>query len=176
MCKSPVRVKTVSKTHLHHLLRASIFCFCVCLNAAAPLRAADSVAVENTKVGTTAWQLTNPASMWGVNSLNPSDYANVEIQGYASRASVNQGEAINFYVRTINTNPYTLSIFRIGWYNGLGGRLMLGPITLPGAVQAMPPARVFQPSGTGLVECNWNVSYGLTQVLLVALWDPPLAP
>ena len=65
---------------------------------------------------------------------NAADYAAVEIQGYASRASVNQGESIDFFVRTINTNPYDLSIYRIGWYNGLGGRLMLGPVTLPGVV------------------------------------------
>jgi hypothetical protein len=100
--------------------------------------------------------------MYGVNSANPSDYAIAEIQGYASRASVNQGGPIDLYVRTINTNSYDLSVFRMGWYGGLGGRLMLGPVTLPGVVQPMPPPPVFQPTGTGLVECNWNVSYRLT--------------
>jgi hypothetical protein len=100
--------------------------------------------------------------MYGDNDLNPSHYAVAEIQGYASRTSLNQGGSIDFYVRTINTNSYTLSIFRMGWYNGLGGRLMLGPITLPGVVQPMPPPPVYQPAGTGLVECNWNVSYTLT--------------
>jgi hypothetical protein len=44
--------------------------FCIRLNVAAPLRAADSVAVENTKPGTTLWQLTNPASMYGDNVLD----------------------------------------------------------------------------------------------------------
>jgi hypothetical protein len=100
--------------------------------------------------------------MYGDNDLNPSDYAIAEIQGYASLSSVNQGGSINFYVRTINTNSYTLSVFRMGWYNGLGGRLMLGPITLPGVVQPMPPPPVYQPAGSGLVECNWSVSYSLT--------------
>jgi hypothetical protein len=50
----------------------------------------------------------------------------------------------------------------MGWYSGTGGRLMLGPVTLPGVVQPMPPAPVYQPSGTGIVECNWSVSYSLT--------------
>ena len=100
--------------------------------------------------------------MFGANSLNPADYAVAEIQGYASLTSVNQGGTIDFHVRTINTNPYTLSIFRIGWYNGAGSRLMLGPITLPGVVQPMPPAPVYPPAGTGIVECNWSVSYSLT--------------
>ena len=111
--------------------------------------------------GTTAWQLTNPATMFGNNDLNPVDYANAEIQGYASLTSVDQGGSIDFHVRTINTNSYTLSVFRMGWYNGTGGRLMLGPITLPGVVQPMPPAPVYQPAGSGIVECNWSVSYSL---------------
>ena len=132
---------------------------CICLGLAGAVRAADSVAVENAKPGTSAWQLTNPASMTGANSTVASDYAFAEIQGYASRTSVNQGETINFYVRTINTNAYTLSI---GWYGGSGGRLMQAPVTLAGVVQPMPPAPVFQPAGDGLVDCNWNVSYSLT--------------
>jgi hypothetical protein len=100
--------------------------------------------------------------MFTSNDLNPADYANAEIQGYASLTSVNQGGTIDFHVRTINTNSYTLSVFRMGWYSGTGGRLMLGPVTLPGVVQPMPPAPVYQPSGTGIVECNWSVSYSLT--------------
>ena len=135
---------------------------CVYLALSGAVRAADSVAVENAKPGTGAWQLTNPASMSGANSTVASDYAVAEIQGYASRTSVNQGETINFYVRTINTNSYTLSIYRIGWYGGSGGRLMQAPVTLAGVVQPMPPAPVFQPTGDGLVDCNWNVSYSLT--------------
>ena len=135
---------------------------CVYLGLSGAVRAADSVAVENAKPGTSAWQLTNPASMTGANSTVASDYAIAEIQGYASRTSVNQGETINFYVRTINTNSYTLSIYRIGWYGGSGGRLMQAPVTLTGVVQPMPPAPVFQPAGDGLVDCNWNVSYSLT--------------
>src|SRR5438132_1088630 len=149
----------MSKTHRRWLLRALPLCICL---QALPLQAADSIATENARPGTGLWQLTNPASMNGVNSTNAADYAAVEIQGYGSRASVNQGESIDFFVRTINTNPYDLSIYRIGWYNGLGGRLMLGPVTLPGVVQPMPPAPVFHPAGTGLIECNWSVSYRLT--------------
>src|SRR5260370_34253958 len=107
----------MSETHLRYLLRA--LPLCVCLGLAVPLHAADSVATENTKPGTALWQLANPATMYGVNSTNASDYANAEIQGYASRASVNQGESIDLYVRTINTNSYSLSVFRMSWYNGL---------------------------------------------------------
>jgi hypothetical protein len=145
--------REASTSHLHCLLRTLFLC--ICLNTVAPLHAADSVAVENTKPGTTAWQLTNPATMFVSNDLNPVDYANAEIQGYASRTSVNQGGSIDFHVRTINTNSYTLSIFRVGWYSGTGGRLMLGPVTLPGVVQPMPPAPVYPPFGTGIVQLEY---------------------
>ena len=152
-------ISAMSTTPLRYLLRA--LPFCICLSLAVPVRAADSIATENAKPGTGLWQLTNPASMYGSNSTNASDYAIAEIQGYASRTSVNQGESIDLYVRTINTNSYDLTVFRIGWYNGLGGRLMLGPVTLPGVVRQMPPPPIFQPTGTGMVEANWNVSYNL---------------
>src|SRR5438128_1047365 len=76
---------------LQRLLKALLLCTLFPLQ----LQAADSVAVENAKPGTSAWQLANPASMYG-SSLNASDYANAEIQGYASRTSVNQGESIDF--------------------------------------------------------------------------------
>src|SRR2546428_9023946 len=39
---------------------------------------------------------------------------------------------------------------------------MSGMFTQPGAVQQTPPPPVFQPTGSGLVECNWSVSYHLT--------------
>ncbi len=152
--------RSASSSHLFRLLPVLFLCFC--LNLAAPVHAADSVAVENAKAGTTAWQLTNPATEGTNNDLNTADYANVEIQGYASLTSVPQGGSIDFHVRTINTNSYTMSVFRMGYYNGAGGRLVLGPITLPGVVQPMPPAPVYQPTGTGIVECNWSVSYSLT--------------
>src|SRR5438105_12325771 len=135
---------------------------CICLGLAGAVRAADSVAVENAKPGTSTWQLTNPASMTGANSTIASGYAVAEIQGYASKTSVNQGETINFFVRTINTNSYALSIYRIGWYGGSGGRLMQTPVTLTGVVQPMPAPPVLYPGGDGRVGCNWSVSYSLT--------------
>ena len=151
----------MSTSSFHHLLKGLVVCFCFSL--AVQLKAGNSVAVENTNPGTSLWRLTNPASMSDpLNQTATSYYANAEIQGYASRTSVNQGQSIDFFVRTINTNSYTFSIFRLGWYNGLGGRLMLGPVTLTGVVQPMPAAPVLQPAGTGLVECNWSVSYSLT--------------
>ncbi|MEK0196055.1 hypothetical protein WME70_32240, partial [Microcoleus anatoxicus PTRS1] len=70
--------------------------------------ATNLTALENQKPGTADWQLTNPA-------------IKREIEGYASLTSVNRGESIKLFVNTNDPN-YTIDIFRMGWYNGLGGR------------------------------------------------------
>ncbi|MEK0189106.1 hypothetical protein WMG39_30300, partial [Microcoleus anatoxicus PTRS2] len=72
--------------------------------------ATNSTILENQKPGTTDWELTNPA-------------IKREIEGYASLTSVNRGESIKLFVNTNDPN-YTIDIFRMGWYNGLGGRRM----------------------------------------------------
>jgi len=119
--------------------------------------AADSVAVENTKPGTTDWQITNSACG------GPPGCSRADIEGFASRTSVNQGEQISFFVSTNLTTTYTIKVFRIGWYpdaqgHPLGGRLMLGPtVPLNGSLQPMPT-----PDVNGLLECNWATAYSLT--------------
>jgi hypothetical protein len=82
---------------------------------------------------------------------------NHEIEGYASATSVNAGGQINFYVNT-SSSFFTLDVYRIGWYGGLGGRELAGPFTVSGAAQPTPTP---DPT-TGLVECQWTKSYTLT--------------
>ncbi|MGB9151047.1 MAG: N,N-dimethylformamidase beta subunit family domain-containing protein [Burkholderiales bacterium] len=110
----------------------------------------------------------------GVTTLwKPANFAaDHEIEGYASATSVNRGGSIKFYVNTIDQN-YAISVYRIGWYGGNGGREMLKPVVLPGVRQpACPklPVQVYD-VGTGttrndpanyLLECNWSASYTLT--------------
>ena len=76
------------------------------------------------------------------------------IEGYASATSVGRGESIRIFVNT-SAPSFELSVYRIGWYGGVGGRLMQGPVTLPGEVQP-PPA---QDAATGLIECDWRHPY-----------------
>jgi len=51
------------------------------------------------------------------------------------------GEGVNLYVSVNPAQAFTVDVYRIGWYGGLGGRLRLhaGPIT--GATQAGLPSR-----------------------------------
>ena len=99
---------------------------------------------ENAKPGTGDWRLTNPGYATGV------------IEGYASLTSVNRGGQIKFFVNTADAT-YTLEVFRMGYYQGLGGRRMTAPVTLTGVKQTMPTPD----PATGLIECNWIQPYVL---------------
>jgi hypothetical protein len=124
-------------------------------------RAADSVAVENARYGTTDWKITNPAL------LVPAKGGGTrrDIEGYASLASVPQGGTIAFFVSTAQATTYRIRIYRIGWYSrpggqddGPGGRLIHSSPDL----SSTGPQVVPQPDGNGTVECQWPVSYQLT--------------
>ncbi|WP_240771399.1 N,N-dimethylformamidase beta subunit family domain-containing protein, partial [Nocardioides sp. GY 10113] len=99
------------------------------------------VACENTKTG-------NPESQWGISGAGSSN-----IQGFATQMSVNVGETQGFKIDT-NASSYRLDIYRMGYYNGMGARLIatVNPTTIvtnqPNCVTA---------SATGLVDCgNWT--------------------
>ncbi|HIK28455.1 MAG TPA: hypothetical protein IGR89_10350 [Oscillatoriaceae cyanobacterium M7585_C2015_266] len=94
--------------------------------------------LENQKPGSTDWQLTNPATKR-------------EIEGYASLTSVDRGSEIKFFVNTSEPS-YTIEIFRMGWYKGMGSRRMTEPITCAGVKQPPPIEDV----ASGLIECDWK--------------------
>jgi hypothetical protein len=102
------------------------------------LTAALAVAAENRKPGTADWEIATPA-------------LSREIEGYASRTSVNGGEAIDLFVSTISRR-YTVDVFRMGWYGGAGARRVAGPIARVGFLQDAPS---IDPA-TGLAECRWR--------------------
>jgi hypothetical protein len=111
---------------------------------AQPSNTSNPTSIENQRSGSTAWQLTNPAT-------------NREIEGYASLTSVNRGGSIDLFVST-GAATFTLTVFRMGWYGGLGGRQVYGPITVPGLLQPTPsPDPQF-----GMIECQWSKSYTLS--------------
>jgi len=112
---------------------------------ARPAVAADNpVVVENQQAGTSAWQLSQTA-----------DDVNKQIKGYADTTSVLQGGSVNLFVTVNPAQTFSVDVYRIGWYGGLGGRLRLhaGPIT--GATQPACPAD----ATTGMIECGWAASY-----------------
>jgi hypothetical protein len=105
---------------------------------------ANAVVCENSKLG-------NAASQWDISGLG-----DTTIQGFATDISVNQGQTVHFKVNT-NATAYHLDIYRMGYYGGLGARL----ITTVQPTAALPqnqPACLNDLS-TGLVDCgNWAES------------------
>src|ERR1044072_236832 len=103
------------------------------------------IVIENQNPGSEAWQ------WWKDPAISArADDVSKQIKGYASATSVNKGDSIGFYV-TVNPAPQTfaIKIYRIGYYGGLGGRLMQTISGLAGTGQsACPPDAT-----TGLIEC-----------------------
>jgi hypothetical protein len=102
------------------------------------------IQIENNRKGSADWQLTAPAP-------------NREIEGYASSPSVVHGETLTFFVNTI-AEEFTIEIFRLGWYQGLGGRLLAQSAALPGRQQT----NTVSDPDTGLIECCWEADWHLT--------------
>jgi predicted phage tail protein len=125
---------------------------------------ANPIVLENRNAGTTSWQLT----------IDHKAQAG-EIEGYASKTSVNKGSSVDLMVSTsANNAPYTMDIYRMGWYPqgtnpdgsscapSCGGRLMLHVGPLNGVRQgACTQDRVSGDPNFGLTECSWTPSYTL---------------
>jgi len=99
----------------------------------------NAIIKENRLLGTTEWKLSNPA-------------INREIEGYASATSINIGDSINLYVNTTAQN-FSYEIYRMGWYQGLGGRLIKEQASNKGTAQIIPKPDPI----TGLIECDWKM-------------------
>ncbi|MFP9190127.1 N,N-dimethylformamidase beta subunit family domain-containing protein [Natronosalvus vescus] len=79
------------------------------------------------------------------------------IEGYTGETSVLPGDSLEFYVRTDDDWTYRIDVYRLGWYDGDGGRLTT---TIPssgdsrGTDQPIPEP---DPE-TGEVACDWDVT------------------
>ncbi len=116
------------------------------LTSATARAQSNPIVLENQQPGSSAWDI-------GTDHLGKDAVG--QIKGYASAASVNKGENITFYVSTNPTQTYTIDVYRIGWYQGLGGRLMqhIGPLN--GITQPTCP----MDATTGKIECGWAPAY-----------------
>ncbi|HJT57984.1 MAG TPA: choice-of-anchor D domain-containing protein [Ktedonobacteraceae bacterium] len=108
-------------------------------NAHAKAADLNPIQIENNNPGTPGW-----------NDFSASLQQDA-ISGFGSKISVNHGDSIDFYVTT--TAPsFTIDIFRTGYYQGIGARLITSLGSFPGLHQAIPnPDPV-----TGIISCtNW---------------------
>ncbi|HPM85218.1 MAG TPA: hypothetical protein PLF81_31160, partial [Candidatus Anammoximicrobium sp.] len=140
------------------VLLAAIALLASNLESAEPPAARDLIRLENEKPGTSDWQLTYVR----LDQSGPAGTRSPGIEGYCSRQSVAAGEPIEFFVSTEPECQFTIDIFRMGYYGGLGARLMqtLGP--LAGKPQAIPT-----PGPRRIHECRWEPS---ARIVIPADW------
>ena len=107
--------------------------------------AANRVQRENSRPGTPGWEI-------------PADAGTV-ITGYASETSLAPGESFHLHVAAPPGSRYRVLVYRLGWYQGIGGRLVM---CVPGcrsshAAIAQPPPTA-PGSVTGLFRAPWLVT------------------
>lgn len=113
-------------------------------------RSPNLIALENAKPGALDWQLTRVRP-------DAAGFRSPLIEGYVSKQSVKAGESLDINVSTNPPHPFTIEIFRMGYYQGRGARLMrkLGPFQ--GITQPTP-----EPGPKNLHECRWKACTQLT--------------
>jgi hypothetical protein len=115
---------------------------------------------ENSKAGTMEWQIQytrfdNPVTLASY-PLNR-EVRSSAIEGFASRNSVLPGETIDFMVSMAPAGRFVLDIYRMGYYNGSGGRHMARLGSFKASPQPMPMMTMER-----LRECNWEKSVTFT--------------
>ncbi len=91
----------------------------------------------------------NPSSEWDISGAG-----DLTIQGFATDISVDKGNTIHFKINT-DAADFTISIYRLGYYQGNGARLITSLGSFTGTVQPSPNTN----AGTGIVDCsNWSES------------------
>jgi hypothetical protein len=129
--------KSTSRKHLLAIACVLLSCsFCFGQNA---------IYTENQNPGV-------PFATWGI----PADsFRAHNISGFATNMSLNAGSTVHFKVTVYDGANFTMKIYRIGYYNGNGARLIADLGTHPGVVQ---PVGIEDPV-TGLLDCdNWSES------------------
>ncbi len=115
---------------------------------------ANAIEAENCLPGT-------PQSQWDISGAgDPS------IQGFATDISFNVGQTVNFKINTTSTK-YHLDIYRMGYYQGDGARLIVGEAlsnpVLPSVTLPQTQPACVTDTTTNLVDCgNWAVSASWT--------------
>jgi hypothetical protein len=93
----------------------------------------------------------NPSSEWDISGAG-----DLSIQGFATDISVNKGSTVRFKINVGGTNKnFSIRIYRIGYYQGNGARLISNLGSFTGVAQPSPITE----STTGLIDCgNWSES------------------
>ncbi|MGD0311520.1 MAG: N,N-dimethylformamidase beta subunit family domain-containing protein [Acidimicrobiales bacterium] len=90
-----------------------------------------------------------PGHLWWVTTAQ----APRSIEGYASQVSAITGDAVTLFVNTAAAS-FHVEAYRMGYYGGIGGRLVWWSDEVPGVRQPPPALLPF----TNTIECQWAPS------------------
>jgi hypothetical protein len=125
----------------------SLVIACLVASGAPGARRLNAVQVENQHPGSLHWGM-KPAPAGA-------------IEGYASEVSVRGGDRLELHVSTSPAASYRVEIYRLGWYGGLGGRLMAClPVDCSG--EQGQPQTTPAPAADGYLDAGWPVTDTLT--------------
>ena len=121
----------------------------VTLDSGVSVPSADWVVAENQLPGTLDWVMS----------------ATKRIFGYSDHVSAVHGDTVTLFVDPPPV-PYRVELYRMGYYGGLGGRLVWRSPTITGGTSQPPPT--VSPD-TFMVECQWQPT---TTVHVDPTWPP----
>jgi hypothetical protein len=131
---------------MNRVLIAGAFVLALAVTALVPARARaqNRIVTENQLPGTPSW-------VWDISGIGDPD-----LQGFATDISYAPGDTARFKIKT-DASEYTVDIYRLGYYQGNGARL-IGSATVTATLPQSQPYDLFDPA-TGLVDCgNWAES------------------
>jgi len=113
------------------------------------LFSATAILAENQLPGT-------PQSVWDI-QYSGGGAGDPTIEGYSTDISVNHGQTVSFKINDTQNAPYHLDIYRMGYYQGNGARLIT-TISSAQTIKKVQPNAIFD-STTGLLDAgNWSVT------------------
>jgi len=107
---------------------------------------------ENRRQGTNAWVVT----------CVPVPHS---IEGYPDHVSAQAGDTVALHVSDTTSRSFHVEAYRMGWYQGYGGRLIWRSAETAGVAQPIPGPQ----SSVNMIECNWAPS---VQFTVTSDWPP----
>jgi hypothetical protein len=108
------------------------------------------IVAENALPGTQGWNAGTNGPVSG-------------IDGYTSQLSVTPGQDVQLHITAAAGTRYRIEIYRLGWYQGIGARLLtcVPSCTSDEAAAPRPPTPALDPV-TGYVDAGWPVTDDVT--------------
>lgn len=114
------------------------------------------IVIENQNPGTQDWLLTKVDTVLSTEGPGnqPHYLRSRKIEGYTSRTSYAAGDTVTLFVSMDPSGDFTVDFYRMGYYQGNGGRHMRSDGPLPGITQPTP-----EDGQRNLREAAWKPSH-----------------